>query len=207
MCAILPAAPTWAAPKTDPLAATRSKLDAIQGCLGGSSNMKWLTIGLLSGFEKPGSTPTLETREPSPPPDEYMESLDRDLKACEAASRLPDAQQQAVLDAVRNDIAVKTEDCRRFGMGRMVPVSIKTVRGNQVENGWQVFYRWVCPGPLQPEELSVPNLTSPANKELPPGVYTFRAAKRNAAGRVETTDPVTITVGNSETVPIELPIQ
>ena len=137
-----------------------------------------------------------------------MESLNRDAIFCVAAASIQDEQQRrAVLDSVRRDIAAKSDDCLRFGMGRRVPVSIKTVRGSQIEHGWQVFYKWSCAGPLQPEEIRVPNLTSPANVDLPPGVYSFRAEKKNAAGQVETVDPVTITVGSSATVPLELPIQ
>jgi len=192
----------------DPLAPTRAKLDALEGCLGKSEVLSALRQGLLWGWQTPGGTPTLETPKPPPPPADYLESLDRDVKACTAGAGLADEERRrAVLDSVRMDIAAKAEDCRRFGMGRRVPVSITTVRGNQVENGWQVFYRWSCAGPLQPEEIRVPNLTSPANVELPPGVYSFRAEKRNAAGQVETVASVTITVGSSATVPLELPIQ
>lgn len=208
VCALSLSGHVWAKPKADPLAPTREKLDALQACLGQSDAMSTLRKGLLWGWQTPGSAPTLDTPKPPPPPADYLETLDRDLAACSAASTLADAgQRRAVLDSVLKDIAVKAEDCRRFGMGRKVPVSIKTVRVNQTENGWQVFYKWSCAGPLQPEEIRVPNLTSPATVELPPGVYAFRAEKKNPAGHLETVDPVTITVGSSPTVPIELPIQ
>lgn len=204
---VLLATPGWARPANDPLAPARAKLNALEKCLGAGDALSVLRKGLLWGWQKPGSTPTLETPKPPPPPPDYMQSLDRDLNVCEAASGLADEEQRrAVLDSVRKDIAVKAEDCRRFGMGRKVPVSIRTVRGNQAENGWQVFYRWSCAGPLQPEEIRVPNLTSPAQVELPPGVYSFRAQRKNPAGQLDTVDPVTITVGSSATVPLELPI-
>lgn len=201
-------APTAGAkPKPDPLAPTRAKLDALAKCLGPSDALSDLRKGLMWGWNKPGTAPTLEPPKPPPPPPDYSADLDRDVSTCEAASTLanPD-QKRAVLESVRNDVAVKAEDCRRFGMGRRVPVNITTVRRNQAENGWQVFYRWACAGPLQPAEIRVPNLTSPAHVELPPGVYTFRAEKKTAAGNTETVDPVTITVGSSPTVPLELPI-
>jgi hypothetical protein len=198
----------WAGPKVDPLAPTRAKLDALEACLGKSDSLATLRKGLLWGWQKPGSPPTLETPKPPPPPDDYLETLDRDVSACQAGAALPDEEQRrAVLDSVRKDIAVKADDCRRFGMGRRVPVTVKTVRGSQIENGWQVFYKWSCAGPLQPAEVRAPNLTSPANMELPPGVYLFRAERKNPAGQVETAPPVPITVGASSTVPIELPIQ
>ena len=205
---VLLGVPAGAKRPADPLAATRAKLDELQKCLGTSDALSTLRKGLLWGWQLPGSVPTLETPKPPPPPPDYLESLDRDTKVCSAGAALQDEiQRRAVLDSVRMDIAAKAEDCRRFGMGRRVPVSIRTVRGNQVENGWQVFYKWSCAGPLQPQEIRVPNLTSPANVELPPGVYSFRAEKRSAAGQVETVAPVTITVGSSPTVPLELPIQ
>jgi len=205
---VLLGGPAGAKRPADPLAGTRAKLDALEACLGKSDALSALRKGLLWGWEKPGSAPTLETPKPPPPPADYLESLDRDVRMCSAGAELQDeAQRRAVLDSVRMDIAAKAEDCRRFGMGRRVPVSVTTVRGNQVENGWQVFYKWSCACPLQPEEIRVPNLTSPANVELPPGVYSFRAEKRSAAGQVETVAPVTITVGSSPTVPLELPIQ
>jgi len=37
---------------------------------------------------------------------------------------------------------------------------------------------------LQPEEVRVPNLTSPANVDLPPGVYSMRAGVRSPAGQL-----------------------
>lgn len=206
---LLLSAPAWARKKApDPLAPTRATLDGLEACLGKSDALSTLRKGLLWGWEQPGSAPTLNPPRPAPPAADYMESLGRDLKACQSASALPDEEQRsAVLDSVRKDIAVKAEDCRRFGMSRTVPVIITTVRGNQIENGWQIFYRWSCAGPLQPEEVRVPNLTSPAKVDLPPGMYSFRAEKKNAAGQLETLPPVTVAVGSSPTVPLELPIQ
>ncbi len=196
----------WAKP-ADLLAPTRAKLDELETCLGKGDALSTLRKGLLWGWQKPGSAPTLNPPRPAPPPADYMESLDRDAKVCAVASTLDEEQRRAVLDSVRKDIAAKAEDCRRYGMGRRVPVRIKTVRGGQTENGWQVFYKWSCAGPLQPEEVRVPNLTSPASIDLPPGVYSFRAERKNAAGQVETVAPVTITVGSSPTVPLELPVE
>jgi len=207
VCTLVLSGPAWAK-KADALAPTRAKLDALEACLGKSESLSTLRKGLMWGWPKTGGAPTLEPPKPPPPPADYLETLDRDVSVCQAGSALKDEEQRrAVLDSVRKDIAVKAEDCRRFGMGRRVPVTVKTVRGNQVEHGWQVFYKWSCAGPLQPSEVRAPNLTSPANMEIPPGVYSFRAEKKNAAGQVETVAPVSITVGTSSMVPIELPIQ
>jgi hypothetical protein len=42
--------------------------------------------------------------------------------------------------------------------------------------------------------------------ELPPGVYSFRAEKKNAAGQVETVAPTEIAVGSAQWIPLELAI-
>jgi hypothetical protein len=198
----------WARKPADPLAPTRASLDALQSCLGPSEALKTLRKGLLWGWGRPGAPPTLLDNQPAPPPGpDYSESLDTEVKACQAAAQLQDEQlKQATLNAIRKDIEIKAADCFKFGMSRKVPVVITTVRGDKVESGWQVFYKWSCASLLQPQELRVPRLTSPANIELPPGVYSFRAEKRNANGQVETVAPTEIVVGSAQWIPLELAI-
>jgi hypothetical protein len=193
----------------DHLAPTRAKLDALQSCLGSSSALGTLRKGLLWGWPKPGNAPSLQGPLPAPPPPaDYLDSLDRDVQACALASTLQDPdQRRQVLSAVEKDIEIKAADCHQFGMGRKVPVTIRTLRETAVENGWQVFYKWSCASLLQPEEVRVPNLTSPANVELPPGEYLFRAEKKNSSGQVQSIAPVKIVVGSSASVPLELAIQ
>jgi hypothetical protein len=183
----------------DQMKPAREKLKALQSCMGQEDRvMAFLSRGLLHGW----------TGHVTPPPAEYLESLGRDLRACEAAGKMEDPEQRRlVLDSVHKDIQIKARDCRTFGMGRMVPVSIVTKHGSKVENGWQVFYKWSCASPLQPQELTVHNFTSPANAQLPPGEYTFRAEKRNSTGQIETIPPITITVGDLISVPLELAVQ
>jgi hypothetical protein len=197
-----------AKPARDPLAPTRAKLDALKVCLGASDALATLRKGLLWGWRKPESAPSLRDAPPAPPaPPEYLESLDRDVRACHIASGLQDEEQRRqVLSAVQKDIEIKADDCHKFGMGRKVPVSIKTVRGDKTEHGWQVFYKWSCASLLQPEEVRVPNLTSPANVELPPGVYSVRAERRTGSNQVQTIAPVTVVVGSVASVPLELAV-
>jgi hypothetical protein len=198
----------WARKPADPLAPTRASLDALQSCLGPSEALKTLRKGLLWGWGRPGTPPTLLDKQPAPPPGhDYSESLDTEVKVCAAAAQLPDEQQkQAALNAIRKDIEIKAADCFKFGMSRKVPVVITTVRGDKIESGWQVFYKWSCASLLQPQELRVPQLTSPAKLELPPGVYSFRAEKKNATGQLETVAPAEIVVGSSQWIPLELAI-
>ena len=209
LCLILPGHAALAKPAADLLAPTRAKLDALKTCLGPADELAILRKGLLWGWPRPGSPPTLGDAIPAPPPPtEYLQSLDRDLKACDVASKLENEEQRRqVLSAVLKDIQIKAGDCRKFGMGRKVPVTIKTVRGERTEHGWQVFYKWSCACLLQPEEVRVPNLTSPANVELPPGVYSVRAEKRVAPNQVRAISPVTVVVGSAATVPLDLAVE
>lgn len=197
----------WAKPAPDLLVPTRARLDALQGCLGPNPALTTLRKGLLWGWRAPEAPPTLRDRLPAPPPPlEYLETLDRDLKACEVASHMVDEEQRRlVLASVEKDIEIKARDCRKFGMGRKVPVRINTLRGNQPENGWQVFYKWSCASLLQPQEVRAPNLTSPALLELPPGLYSVRAEKSVAPA--QSIAPVTVMVGSAPSIPIELAIQ
>jgi hypothetical protein len=192
----------------DPLAPTRARLDALQTCLGKTDALTTLRQGLLWGWRTQNAAPSLkDPPKPPPPPAEYLETLDRDLQVCDLASRIQDPdQRRLVLAAVQKDIEIKADDCHKFGMGRKVPVTIRTLRGTSVEHGWQVFYKWSCASLLQPEEVRVPNLTSPANVDLPPGVYSVRAEKRTSSIQVQTIAPVTVVVGSVASVSLELPV-
>jgi hypothetical protein len=213
VCAIVLSPAGWAKTLADKpadhLAPTRAKLDALQSCLGQSTALSTLRKGLLWGWPKPGSAPSLQAPPPAPPPPaEYLDSLDRDVQACAVAAALQDPEQRRqVLSAVAKDVEIKAADCHQFGMGRRVPVTIRTLRAATAENGWQVFYKWSCASLLQPEEVRVPNLTSPANVELPPGEYFFRAEKKNSSGQVQSIAPVKIVVGSAASVPLELAIE
>lgn len=209
LCRMVAGDTGWAKAKpADPLAPTRAALNALQSCLGAGEPLATLRKGLLWGWKRPGGPPTLRDAVPAPPPPpDYLESLDNDAKACQEASTIQDDEQRLLaMSAVRREIKIKAADCRKFGMGRKVPVVIRTVRGERVENGWQVFYKWSCASLLQPQEVRVPNLTSPANIELPPGVYSFRAEKRTPGGPLENIAPTEIVVGSVEWVPLELAI-
>ncbi len=209
LCLFLPCDTALAKPAADLLAPTRAKLDALKACLGASDALATLRKGLLWGWPKPGNLPTLRDATPAPPPPpEYLETLDRDVRACDFALTVQDEEQRRqVLSAVAKDVQIKADDCHKFGMGRKVPVTIKTVRGDKTEHGWQVFYKWSCASLLQPEEVRVPNLTSPANVELPPGVYSIRAEKRAASNQVQSIAPVTVVIGSVASVPLELAIE
>lgn len=196
------------------LESTRQKLAALRTCLGQEpSAIQDLTRGLLAGWGDWKNAAPANTGPPSPPPTEYLDSLDRDMAACALAGQIrDDAQRQVILQAVARDIAIKAEDCRRFGMGRNVAVRVTTVRtislrGPSAENGWEVFYKWNCSSGFQPQEMRIPQLSSPALVQLPPGNYTIRAQKALSKTQTLKTEPADITVGLQPTVDVELPIE
>ena len=195
--------------KQGALAPVAGKLAEISTCMGSEySQIHELQAGLLAGWGKwPATAGSNRARNLQPPPPGYMESLDRDLAACRAASGSKDsAIRRAVLQSVSSDIAVKAADCKQFGMGRNVPVQVVTLRGMKADNGWEVYYRWLCSSALRVEERRIPKLTSPATVELPPGEYAFRAQKRSANGELTKTDPVNITVGLRQQIECQLPV-
>jgi hypothetical protein len=191
------------------LAPVAGKLSEISTCMGNEySQIRELQAGLLAGWGKwPAAPGSNNAKALQPPPPEYMESLDQDLVACRAASGAKDpAIRRAVLQSVSNDIAVKAADCKQFGMGRNVPVQVVTLRGKDADNGWEVYYRWLCASALHVQERRIPKLSSPATIELPPGEYAFRAQKRTTTGELAKTDPINITVGLQQQVECQLPV-
>jgi hypothetical protein len=198
----------WA--QTD-LKSTQQRLDNLEKCLGaGNPAVNKLRQGLLSGWGrwKQQRPPSHVNRPVTPPPPEYLDSLDRDLKACEAAREQNDETlRRAILDEVLQDVTIKADDCERFGMGRMIQVNVSTMRAGVAENGWVVFWKWMPSGPLETVETSMPGLTSPVSRAFPPGTYGFRAEKRVSSTEVKTTDTRTIIVGGTQSVDCSLSIE
>jgi hypothetical protein len=191
------------------LESTRMKLDMLQTCLGpGDNNLRILTKGLLVGWSSDGGPRLAWQGPPPPPPNDYLDSLDMDLKACMLASKIKDkGRKQSILDAVSMDIAIKAEDCRKFGMGRMVSVRVFTLRGAKPEDGWEVFYKWYCASDFQPAEMRAARLTNPAVLQLPPGSYSIRAQRKISDTQMLNTEPVRTAIGLQASVDIQLPIQ
>jgi hypothetical protein len=179
------------------------RIQALRTCLPAnySVDLDKLRNGLLWNW-KPTST------EMPPPPVAYLASLDQDIRICTIAAELNDAAARiALYEVIAKDIAIKTQDCRKFGMGRMVPVRVRTVLNGTPSNGWQVFYKWVGSSLLKTQELSFANLTSPATGELPPGMYEIRAEKQGAPTLAQAARPVTIVVGLEATKEVEIAVQ
>lgn len=183
---------------------TRTTLAALQSCLGSQkSDIKELSKGLLEGWGSWG----WHSKRVMAPAQGYSASLDLDLKYCTAASQAKDPEtQQKAMAAVVKDIKIKAADCRKFGMSRMVGVSVSTIEGSMPENGWEVYYRWSPASPFPTEEIRAPQLSSPTMITLPPGEYTLRAQKTEANAQVQTTTPIPIVVGNEKMVAVQIAI-
>jgi hypothetical protein len=126
--------------------------------------------------------------------EEYLRELDGCAVLLEEAARgrIPERQLDAVLTDVAEELSLKTEHCRKLGigMGGTIRVLVTTRREGQPVNNWQVLYL-----PKIFEHASgvsprvVPSWTSPARETVEPGRYLLWAR-----------DPVTGKAGRPETV-------
>ena len=207
----------------DLLDSTRQRLSALRICLYGDDEVVQLSQGLMGGYTAGKASGGgyggggygggaggggYKSPSPLPPPADYLASLDRDIKACQFSAKVKDPdERKALLDSVREDIHIKAQDCRKFGMGRMVTVRVMTLKGPVADNGWEVFYRWQCASAFQPAEIRVPQLTSPATLKLPPGNYTVRAQKKVSDTQLLNTSTVSVVIGLQSGSDIQLPVQ
>lgn len=198
----------------DQLDGVRQRLSALRICLAGNDDVERLAHGLLSGYGNDSSSSggygrgSSRPPSPLPPPADYMATLDQDVKACLYASKLKDSEvRKELLAQVREDIHIKAEDCKKFGMGRIVTVHVTTLKGPIADNGWEVFYKWQCASAFQPAEMRAPTLTSPATLKLPPGNYAIRAQKHTPDSKLLNTATISVVVGLQPGTEIELPIQ
>jgi hypothetical protein len=86
-----------------------------------------------------------------------------------------------------------------------VQVEVSTVKGGQVVNNWQVYYKYVAVGDLPTAKLPMESRSSPARKFLPPGQYDFHAEAAEGGSFVEST-VVRCAVGGMPVVRLEIPI-
>lgn len=166
-----------------------------------------LTRGLLIGWNNPSGEFAAV-----PPPKEYVDELAKEadwcLKVAEVLKREPAKKGPAenALIGITNDLVMKVEDCREWGMSRMVTVLANTIKNGQPDSGWTVMYKWVPIGGLgSVVELSFPQLSTPTKKELPPGMYSLYATKQ-AGDTTKKTEPVNCAAYKKEKVQCEIPV-
>lgn len=125
------------------------------------------------------------------PPQIYLKSLANDAAVCKAALASSDpAAAQAALVSVVADLTLKGRDCLSHGMGRTITFKVKTLKGQAPDRGWTVYFKWLTVSNLVADEMPFPKMSTPAFNDLPPGLYRFRAEKR---------DPQSAAVASSET--------
>jgi hypothetical protein len=165
-----------------------------------------LTHGLLIGWNnKTGDFAAV------PPPKEYVEELategDWCLKVANILNTEPakKAEAEKVLVSITNDLIMKVEDCREWGMGRMVSVTANTIKNGKPDAGWTVMYKWMSIGGLGSVEMSFPQVSTPTAKSLPPGMYSIYAT-RQSGNSVTKTEPIACAAYQKEKVQCEIPV-
>jgi len=165
-----------------------------------------LTRGLLIGWNNPSRDFAAV-----PPAKEYVEELAKEadwcLKVAEVLNTRPAKKTQAenVLISIINDLVMKVEDCREWGMGRMVSVTANTTKDGKPDAGWTVLYKWMSIGGLGVLEQSFPQVSTPTAKALPPGMYSLYA-RRQSGGNVQKTEPINCAAFQKEKVQCEIPV-
>jgi hypothetical protein len=125
------------------------------------------------------------------PPQIYLKSLANDAAACRGALDSNDAADaQAILAGIIADLTIKAQDCLSQGMGRTITFKVKTLRGQAPDRGWTVYFKWLTVSNLVTDEMPFPKMSTPAFNDLPPGLYRFRAEKK---------DPQSAAAASSET--------
>jgi hypothetical protein len=196
------------------------KLAVLETCLPiGDQALAGLRLGLTVGWRntpwgRGGSvriTPIPKIPDadlPDPPSTEYLASLDRDIQLCALANGTTDTEQKSrIRDAVEANIQMKDQDCERFGMGRLVPVSVVTVKGGRQDQGWEILYTWIPVGKITTAERSSPSLSSPAILNLAPGdTFEIRARKTGTPGIIITSEKRTVTITPEQVVQCEIEV-
>ncbi len=165
-----------------------------------------LAHGLLIGWNNPSNEFAAV-----PPPKEYVQDLAQEaewcLKVANALNTQPANKERAekVLTNIAYDLYVKVEDCRAWGMGRLITVKANTVKNGQPDPGWTVNYKWMSSSGLNSVDLSFPQESTPTTKKLPPGMYLIYATKQ-VGGSVKKTEPITVTAFQKDTVQCDISV-
>jgi len=134
-------------------------------------------------------------------PERYRVSLAQDAFLLRLAAQDP-AHSAGLIEDVANDLQLKSADCKSFGHGRMVPISVQTLKSNgQPDPGWRIRYVWIPSKKLAtpPDAMYFPGPSSPAEYQLPPGKYEV-SAERVIDGQKKSVDCGQVPVGGNERV-------
>jgi hypothetical protein len=166
-----------------------------------------LFLGLVVGYKNvvwvnAGEGHVVDKEDVHPPPRAYQENLLTMVAVCKYIAAdshaTDDARNVAALSLVK-DIALKAEDCRHFSMGRLINVKFETIKDARNSNGYEILYSWSPDGIHSGPELRAPTLSSPAEAQLVPGIFTIRARK-SVGDKVYSTEAIRIPIAGRETV-------
>jgi len=197
----------------------RAALAQLQAC--GAITDPTVIQQLAKGLDGRWAQPSLYKRSIGP---DYVAQLEADASLCQKAAKRPLAKTDSswihtplpaapaavhatdLLAEVMQDLRLKLDDCRANGLGRTIPVSVRTLRNGHQEGGWEVYYLWTPGAKLNAQEMRFPKLSSPSSAELPPGPYAFRARKAINGHMVETEQvPMVVALHQQITFDIVLP--
>ena len=165
-----------------------------------------LTRGLLIGWNNPSGEFAAV-----PPPREYVAELAREadwcLKVANVLNTEPAKKTEAenVMISITNDLVMKVEDCRQWGMARMITLVASTLKNGHPDPGWTVVYKWVSVSGLSSTELSFPKISTPTSQVVPPGIYSIYATKQ-VGDTLMKTEPKTISAFQRDKVQCEIPV-
>lgn len=165
-----------------------------------------LAHGLLVGWNNPSGEFAAV-----PPPKEYVEDLVQEAEWCLKVANVlntdPSKKERAekVLTNIAYDLYVKVEDCRTWGMGRLITVKANTVKNGQPDPGWTVNYKWMSSSGLNVVDLAFPQESTPTTKKLPPGMYLIYATKQ-VGNSVKKTEPIKVTAFQKDTVQCDIAV-
>jgi hypothetical protein len=114
-------------------------------------------------------------------PATVMAGLEADLAAMNRIQELPEAQREAVVEAVRADLRLKAEFCRNHpeGMAGQVALNVRTYLAGEPRTEarqWQVLYiNAPLAGFAGRKPAPFPQFSSPTKILLPPGAYVMWA--------------------------------
>jgi len=165
-----------------------------------------LTRGLLIGWNNPSGEFAAV-----PPPKEYVQALEQEAEWCVRVANIlnndPGKKEVAerVLESIANDLRIKVEDCRQWGMGRLITVVAATLKNGKPDPGWTVMYKWVSVSGLNSAELSFPQESTPTTKALPPGIYSIYATKQ-VGDKLQKTEAKTVSAFQKDKVQCEIAV-
>lgn len=119
-----------------------------------------------------------------PVPAEYLRNLasladELETAAKKAPPKGPPPKELAEAFAFTGkDLEAKYKDCLAYGMSRLLPVKLRTIRAdNTLASGWEVLYRCTLNTGLSGAELQAPGLTETMAQLPPSAVCVFHARK------------------------------